>query len=118
MKESELQMLTTCRKLVTTAQIMLETLREKFHFFPNGLLVPERGHLPWLGIGIEETNAGIGIPACRILFRYQNKKMPDCVSLVQYRTCSGIVTFFQSGTGLTGCRTLWHSGISIYVHGY
>jgi hypothetical protein len=27
--------------------------------------------------------------------------MPDCVSLVRYRTCSGIVSFFQSGTGLT-----------------
>jgi hypothetical protein len=49
-----------------------------------------------LGIGIEETNAGIGIPASRILVRL-------------------IVSFFQSGTGLTGYRTVRHSGISIYV---
>jgi hypothetical protein len=41
-------------------------------------------------------------------------KMPDCVSLVRYRTCSGNVSFFQSGTGLFGCRTVRHSGI--YTH--
>ncbi len=40
--------------------------------------------------------------------------MPDRVSLVPYRTCSGIVSFFQSGTGLTGCRTVRHSGI-LYI---
>jgi hypothetical protein len=40
------------------------------------------------------------------------------VSLAWYRTCSGIVSFFQFGTELTGFRTVWHSGISIYVHGY
>jgi hypothetical protein len=68
---------------------------------------------PQLGIGIEETNAGIGIPACQILVRYWTKKMPDCVSLVRYRACSGIISFFQSGTGLTKCRTVRHSGISI-----
>jgi hypothetical protein len=37
-----------------------------------------------------------------------------CVSLVCYRTCFGIVSFFQSGTGLTGCQTVRHSSISIY----
>ncbi len=37
-------MLTTCRKLVTTAQIMLETLREKVQLIPNGLLASERDH--------------------------------------------------------------------------
>ncbi len=37
-------MLTNCRKLVTTAQIMLEALREKVQFIPNGLLVSERDH--------------------------------------------------------------------------
>jgi hypothetical protein len=67
-------------------------------------------------MGIVETNAGIGIPASRILVRYQTKKMPDCVSLVQYRTCSGIVSFFQSGTALNGCRTVRHSGISKYMY--
>jgi hypothetical protein len=72
--------------------------------------------LALLGIGIEETNAGIGIPASRILVRYPTKKMLDCVSLVRHRTCSGIVIFFQSGTGLTGCRTVRHSGISIYMY--
>jgi hypothetical protein len=51
-----------------------------------------------LGIGIEKTNAGIGIPASPILVRYRTTKMPDCVSLVRHRTCSGIVSFFQSGT--------------------
>ncbi len=48
-------------------------------------------------------------------FRYRTKKMLDCVSLVRYRTGFGIVSFFQSGTGLTGCRTVRHSGISIYM---
>jgi hypothetical protein len=28
----------------------------------------------YLGIGIEETNAGIGIPASQILVRYRTKK--------------------------------------------
>jgi hypothetical protein len=70
----------------------------------------------WQGIGIEKTNAGIGIPACRILVRYQTTKMPDCVSLVRYRTCSGIVSFFQSGTELTGCWTVRHSGMSIFFN--
>jgi hypothetical protein len=69
-----------------------------------------------LGISIEKTNAGIGIPASRILVRYRTTKITDCVSLVRYRTCSGIVSFFQSGTGLTGCQTVRHSGISIYMN--
>jgi hypothetical protein len=56
------------------------------------------------------------IPASRILVRYRTKKMPDCVSLVQYQTCSGIVSSFQSGTGLTGCRTVALSSISVYVY--
>jgi hypothetical protein len=64
-----------------------------------------------LGISIEETNAGIGIPASMISVRYLNKKMPDCISLVRYRTVSGTVSFFHSGTGLTGCWTVRHSGI-------
>ncbi len=45
-------------------------------------------------IGIEETNADIGIPASRILVRYLTKKIPDCFSLVRYRICSGIGSFF------------------------
>jgi hypothetical protein len=49
----------------------------------------------YLGISIEETNAGIGIPAYRILVRYQTKKLPDCVSLVGYLTCSGFISFFS-----------------------
>jgi hypothetical protein len=68
------------------------------------------------GHRIEETIAGIGIPASQILVWYRTKKMPDCVRLVRYRTCSGIVSFFQSGTGLTGCRTVRHSGISKYLY--
>jgi hypothetical protein len=28
-------------------------------------------------IGIEQTNAGIGIPASTILFRYRTQKVPD-----------------------------------------
>jgi hypothetical protein len=71
---------------------------------------------PYLGIGIEETNASIGISASRISVRYLTKKMPDCVSLVRYQTCSSIVSFFQSGTGLIGCRKVLHSGISIYMY--
>jgi hypothetical protein len=46
--------------------------------------------------------------------------MPDCVSFVRYQTNYGIVSFFQSGAGLTGCRTVWHTGIAlyIYIHGH
>ncbi len=75
----------------------------------------------YLGIGIEETNAGIGIPLSRILVRYRTNKMPDCVSLVRYRACSGIVSFFQNGTGN---RTDWMPDgpafrhFYIYVHGH
>jgi hypothetical protein len=43
----------------------------------------------------QETNTGIGIPASRILVWYRNEKMLDYVSLVRYRTCSGIVSFFS-----------------------
>jgi hypothetical protein len=39
------------------------------------------------------------------------KKMPDCVALLRYQTVSGIVSVFQSGTGLIRCRTVRHSGI-------
>jgi hypothetical protein len=71
-----------------------------------------------LGFGIEETNAGIGIPASRILVRYWTKKMPDCVSLVWYCTCFGIVSIFHSGTRLTGCRTVRHFYIYMYIYIY
>jgi hypothetical protein len=63
------------------------------------------------GIGIQKTNAGIGIPASVISVRYRSKKLPDCVALFRYRTGRGIVSFIQSGTGLTGCRTIRHSGM-------
>jgi hypothetical protein len=66
-----------------------------------------------VGIGIQETNAGIGIPASVFSVRYRIKKMPDCVTLIRYRAGSGIVIDFQSGTGLTGCRTIRHSGSKI-----
>jgi hypothetical protein len=36
--------------------------------------------------------------------------MPDCISLFRYRNSSGIVSFFQSGTGLPWCRIIRHSG--------
>jgi hypothetical protein len=66
-----------------------------------------------VGIGIQESNAGIGIPASIISVRYRIKKMPDCVILIRYRAGPGIVIDFQSGTGLTGCRTIRHYGIQI-----
>jgi hypothetical protein len=73
---------------------------------------------PQLGIGIEETVT----PASE--FRHPEfslhgaglKKTPDYVNIVRYRTCSGIVSFFQSGTGLTGRRTVRHSGITIDMY--
>jgi hypothetical protein len=64
-----------------------------------------------VGIGIQKINAGIGIPASITPVRYRRKKMSDCVTLLRYRTTYGIVSFFQSGTGLTGCQTDRHSGI-------
>jgi hypothetical protein len=42
--------------------------------------------------------------------------MLDYVSLVQYRIFSAIVSFFQPGTGLTGCWTLRHFYINIHGH--
>jgi hypothetical protein len=36
--------------------------------------------------------------------------MPDYVALFRYRTGSGIVSFIHSGTVLTRCRTVRHSG--------
>jgi hypothetical protein len=52
--------------------------------------------LHWrLGIGIEETNASIGIRASIILVRCRTKKIPDCLGLVLYRTIPGIVSFFS-----------------------
>ncbi len=62
-----------------------------------------------MGISIEETDTGIGIPASRILvWWYLTNIMPDCVSLVRYQTCLGIIIFFQSGTALTGCQIFLH----------
>jgi hypothetical protein len=34
--------------------------------------------------------------------------MPDCLALIRYRNCPGIVGFFYFGTGLIGCRTVQH----------
>jgi hypothetical protein len=66
-----------------------------------------------VGIGIQKTNAGIGIPASVISVRYRTKKMPDCAALFRYRIAFVIVSFFQSGTGLTGCRTIRYSGTAV-----
>jgi hypothetical protein len=75
------------------------------------LLIPH-AHKSKLGIGIEETYAGVGIPASMTSIRYRNTKKLDCISLVRYLTCSGIASFFHSATGMTGCQTGRHSGIS------
>jgi hypothetical protein len=66
-----------------------------------------------VGIGIQKTIAGIGIPASVISVRYRTKKMPDCATLFRYRIVSGIVSFFQSGTGLTGCRKIRYSRTAV-----
>jgi hypothetical protein len=52
-----------------------------------------------VGIGIQKTNAGIGILTSIISVRYRTKKMPDCVFLFQHRTGSGIDCSFLFGTG-------------------
>jgi hypothetical protein len=83
---------------------------------PNVLIKMKHCLYTGLGIGIKKSNAGISIPASRILVWYRTTKMPDCVSLVRYRTYSDIVSFFQSGTGLTGCRMVRH--FYIYEHGH
>jgi hypothetical protein len=44
--------------------------------------------------------------------------MPDCLALVRYRNCPGIVSFFYSGTGLIGCWTVRHSGIYTHEHAH
>jgi hypothetical protein len=43
-------------------------------------------------------------------------KMPDCVGLVRYRVGPGVVSFYHSGTGLIGYRTIRHSGIFSHAH--
>ncbi len=67
-----------------------------------------------LGIVIELTNAGIGIPTFIISVQCRTKKMLDLIALVQYLTSAGIVSVFHSGTGLIGCWTVRRSGI--YTH--
>jgi hypothetical protein len=52
-----------------------------------------------------------GRPASCISFRYRSIPVPDWVFLFRYRTGSSIGIFVHSGTGLTGCRTVRHSGI-------
>jgi hypothetical protein len=68
-----------------------------------------------LGIGIEETNAGIGIPASIISFWHRTKEMPDCAGLVRYWIGPGIVIFFHSGTGLIACQTV-QSGNPAFIN--
>ncbi len=64
----------------------------------------------YLGIGIKADAAGIGIPASIISVRYQINPVLDWFTLFRYRTDSGIDISFNSGTGLTGCRKVRHSG--------
>jgi hypothetical protein len=49
----------------------------------------------------EETDAGIDNPASNISVRFRTKRMPECVRLVRFRACYGIVCF-HSGIGLIG----------------
>jgi hypothetical protein len=48
--------------------------------------------------------------ASYISVRYRSIPAPDWVPLFRYRTGSGIGFFVHSGAGLTGCRTVRHSG--------
>jgi hypothetical protein len=68
-----------------------------------------------VGIGIHKTNAGIGIPVPDFSVRCRTKKMLDCVALHRYRIRCSIVSCFQSGTRLTGCRTIRHSGFQNFI---
>jgi hypothetical protein len=47
--------------------------REKIRGFHGKSDIPDSK----VGIGIQKTNAGIGIPASVISVRYRTKKMPD-----------------------------------------
>jgi hypothetical protein len=62
---------------------------------------------------IKADAAGIGIPASDISVRYRYRSIlvPDWIRYFRYRTGSDSCILFHSGTGLTGCRTVWHSGI-------
>ncbi len=64
-----------------------------------------------LGIGIEADAAAIGIPASGIYVQYSSIPAPDWISLFRYRTGFLISIFVHSGTGLTRCQSVWHSGI-------
>ncbi len=77
------------------------------------------------GLGIEETNTGISIPAVSIIsFQYRTKKMPNCICLVWYRLGPGIVSFIHSCTRLIGCQrvrqlythTCTHTPMHTYKH--
>ncbi len=72
-----------------------------------------------LGIGIEADAAGIGIPASCISVLYWSNRVPRTGSRPYPGT--GVVPpkhrhIVHSGTGLTGCRTVRHSGIDKNVH--
>jgi hypothetical protein len=67
----------------------------------------------YLDIGIEETNAGIGIPSSIISVRYWTKKLPDCLGLVRYRTIPSIVSFFLPVPDYSDAR---QSGIPAFIH--
>jgi hypothetical protein len=53
------------------------------------------GWLPQLGFGIENTKAGIGIPASIVIVRYQTKKCRNATP--------------RSGTGLVLASLVFHS---------
>jgi hypothetical protein len=71
-----------------------------------------------LGIGIEDDAAGIRIPASCTSVLYWSNRVPRTGSPYPG---TGVVPpkhrhIVHSGTGLTGCRTVRHSGIDKNVH--
>jgi hypothetical protein len=67
------------KELTLAAEFALHSFNAKYPKFSVKDIVV----LTKLGIGIEETNAGIGFLASMISVLYRNKKMPDCISLVR-----------------------------------
>ncbi len=63
-----------------------------------------------MGVGIEETNAGIGILASIISVQYRTKKMLDCIGLVWYWLGPAILTVLS-------LLSFLHSGVELVEQG-
>jgi hypothetical protein len=63
--------------------------------------------ISYLGIGIKEANAGIGIPASIIPVWYRTKKMPDCLTWFGTRPDPASLVFSEGMPDSSAFRHLY-----------